>query len=58
VHPLAVTKRYYPSRQLIILNNAIIFPIYRSKLAVSENIVLDLEIKTRGKEEKKYMCGK
>jgi flagellar biogenesis protein FliO len=25
VHRLAVTKRYYPSRYLIILNNAIIF---------------------------------
>jgi hypothetical protein len=49
VHRLAVTKRYNPSRHLIILNNAIIFPIYRSERTVPENMVLDLEIKTQKK---------
>jgi hypothetical protein len=45
VHSLAVTKSYYTSRHLIMLNNAIILPIYRSKLTLKEYMVLHLEIK-------------
>lgn len=52
VHLLSVTKPYYPSRHLIILNNAIIFPIYRSELTGSENMALDLEIRTQKKRRK------
>jgi hypothetical protein len=55
VHRLAVTMRNYPSRHLIILNNTTIFPIYRSELTVSENMVLDLEIKTQKKRKNIYV---
>jgi len=59
VHRLAVTKCYYPSRHLIILNNAIIFPVYRSELTTSKNMDLDLEIKTQKKRRVQiYVCGK
>ena len=56
VHRLAVTKRYCPSRHLIILNNAIIFPIYHSELTTSENMESDLEIKTQKKRGKTNIC--
>jgi len=54
VHSLAVTKRYYPPCHLIIVNNTIIIPIYRSELNTSENMELhiDLEIKTQKKRRK------
>ena len=52
VYRLAVTKRYYISSHLTIQNNAIIFPIYRSEITVSENMVLDPETEAQKKRRK------